>query len=205
MRLNINLASQPYEDARRFTALWTGILGALVLLAVILGAAAIHHWQSYRQMTNNINREKQILADYDVKQQQDLEILNRPQNRDVRQKSEFLNELIRRKELSWTQIFNDLEKMMPPRLRVLAVEPQVRDDQIVLKMELGGDSRERAAELVRRMERSRTFRYAQVVSEADAATTPGESDVMRFQITAEYVPANERPAQAPAGTTGGGQ
>lgn len=210
MRLNVNLATQPYEDSRRFLALWSGILGALLLMAVVLSYAVVTRWQQHKFLSANIVREKQILADFQSKQQQDLAILNKPENQDVRDRSDFLNELIRRKEVSWTKIFMDLESMMPAHLRVLAVEPQLHEDQILVTMQLGGDSRDRAAELVRRMEKSKTFRYAQVVAETDTQPVPGEADPMRFQITAEYVPAADEPApssakSAKAETTGGGQ
>jgi len=197
MRLNINLATQPYEDARRFTAIWTGILGALLLSAIVLGVLVVKRWQDYRQVSRAINIEKNVLQDLDTKQAQDLAILNKSENRDVREKSEFLNQLILRKEVSWTRIFINLEKMMPPHLRVLAVQPSLQQDQIIINLNLGGDSRDRAAELVRRMEKSKTFRNAQVVSEADSLAGPGQQDSMRFAVRAEYVPGVEEPETPP--------
>ncbi len=207
MRLNINLATQPYEDARRFTAIWTGILGALLLCAVILSSLVYKRWHDYQQMSYDISVERNILQDLDAKQAQDMAILNRPENRDVRERSEFLTTLIRRKELSWTRIFTNLEKMMPPHLRVLAVTPSVQNDRIMVDLQLGGDSRDRAAELVRRMEKSKTFRRAQVVSENDTpvATGPGAQDYMRFSVVAEYVPGTEEANKAASNETGGGE
>jgi hypothetical protein len=195
MRLKINLATQPYEDARHFVATWSGVLGVLVLLAAILSYAVVTRWQQYKTMSGNIAREQQILDDLASKQRQDLSLLNKPENHDVRERSEYLNSLILRKEISWTKIFTDLEKMMPPHLRVLAIQPKVEGDQILVNMQLGGgaDSRDRAAELVRRMEHSKTFRSAYIVRENDGAQGgPGpQSDSMRFQLTAEYIPGEE--------------
>ncbi|MGZ4787407.1 MAG: hypothetical protein ACXVZX_02735 [Terriglobales bacterium] len=188
MRLNINLATQPYEDARRFLMIWSAALGVLLLLVIGLAIGVVRHWNSYRQMSANVNRERQILQDLDRKQQQDLAILNRPENRDVREKSEFINSLIHRKEVSWTTIFTNLEQLMPSHLRVLGIAPQIREDHIILQMELGGDSRERAAELARRMEKSSVFRDAQIVNESATQLQPGQPDNMRFQMTAEFVP-----------------
>jgi len=204
MRLNINLATQPYEDARRFTAIWTGILGALLLSAILLGLLVARRWHDYRQVSRAINVEKSVLQDLHAKQAQDRAILNKPENRDVREKSEFLNQLILRKEVSWTRIFINLEKMMPPHLRVLSVQPSLQQDQIIINLNLGGDSRDRAAELVRRMEKSRAFRNAQFVSEVDSGGTSGLQDAKRFAIRAEYIPGVEEPetpadSEKPAG------
>jgi hypothetical protein len=218
MRLKINLATQPYEDARHFLVVWTGAIGVLVLLAVVLSYAVVTRWHQYKIMSGNLAREQQILDDLAAKQRQDLALLNKPENYDVRQRSEYLNELILRKEISWTKIFTDLEKMMPPHLRVLAIQPKVDGDQILISMMLGGgpDSRDRAAELVRRMEHSRTFRAAYITKENDGTAGPAasslgpQSDSMRFQLTAEYVPGEET-TPAPAATAqnapsaGGGQ
>ena len=209
MRLNINLATQPYEDARRFLIAWSSVIGVLLLLVIVLTVGVVKRWQHYRQMSADLNRERQVLQDLDAKQKQGLAILNRPDNRDVRDKSEFINSLIRRKQVSWTTIFADLEQLMPSHLRVLGVEPIVKNDQIQIQMLLGGDSRERAAQLARRMETSNVFRDALIEDESAAESKPGPSstpagDLMRFRITAEYVPGQALHKPAAAKTEDGG-
>jgi len=210
MRLNINLASQPYQDAKRFVTIWGSVLGGLFLLLIALSIFLYRSYRDYRQTSASIDRERQVLADFDQKQQQGLAILNQPQNHDVREKSDFLNGLIRRKEVSWTLIFSDLEKLMPGHLRVLAIEPRVLEDKIEIDMQVGGDSRDRAAELVRNLEHSRVFRGAIIHTETDGQAGPGQPDAMRFQIQAEYVPTeslatpnSEKPAEGD--TPEGGQ
>src|SRR5579884_806364 len=116
MRLKINLASQPYEDARRFAIAWSTVIGVLVLLVIVLTIGVVKRWHHYREMSANLNRERQVLQDLDAKQKQGLAILNQPDNRDVREKSEFINSLIRRKQVSWTTIFAYLEQLMPSHL-----------------------------------------------------------------------------------------
>jgi Tfp pilus assembly protein PilN len=210
MRLNINLATQPYEDARRFTVIWTGILGALLLSVIVLSLLVYKRWHDYRQVSRAISIEKSVLQDLDDKQTQGIAILNRPENQDVRKQSDFLNQLILRKEVSWTNIFTNLEKMMPPHLRVLAVQPAIKDGRIVISMTLGGDSRDRVAELLRRMEKSKTFRNAQIVNEANTLPTSGQQqaqqDPMHFAVSAEYVAGTEVTANAdPETNVGGGK
>ena len=191
MRLNINLASQPYDDARRFMMIWSSMLGGLSVILLVLVIFLVRHWQNYRHMSANLHREDQVLQDLNNKQKQGMDILNESSNKDVRDRSDFINSLIQRKEVSWTRIFVDLERLMPSHLRVLGIAPKVKDDKIMIEMVLDGDSRERAAELARRMEQSNVFRDAQIDDEA-LGNNNGQPD-WHFHVTAEYLPGTLNP------------
>lgn len=172
---------------------WGSVVGVLLVLAIVLTVGVVKRWHRYRQMSEDLNREHLVLDDLDAKQRQGLAILNRPENLDVREKSQFINELITRKQVSWTTIFTDLEQLMPPHLRVLGVEPISKDGQVQVQMILGGDSRERAAQLASRMERSNVFRNPLIRDETAGELQPGQpkpqgGDLMHFRVTAEYVP-----------------
>jgi len=192
MKFKINLATQPYEDVRRFYAVWGT---ALVLLALVTGGLvylAIQGWRQTHVMAQKINAERVNLDKLNRQEQQDLAILNKAENRDVRDKSRVLNSLIRRKEFSWTLIFADLEHIMPARLHVLSIAPHLDpNNDIQVRMVVAGDSRDKAIELVQNMEKSREFRHSQVLAETDIPRDQGgpqAGDLVQFEITAEYVP-----------------
>jgi hypothetical protein len=197
MRWNINLASQPYEDARRFALLWgSGLLVFAVFTAGLL-LIAFRSWTDANEVRRHIASERAKLAQLEEQQERDLAILNRPENRDVREKSQFLNMLIRRKQFSWTQVFASLEQLMPSRLQVLSIAPQLTDDdQILVRVLVAGDARDKAIQLVRNLEKSSTFRFAQVHSEAAIEPRNGVPGGVQFEITAIYVPEGERSRQA---------
>ena len=122
-------------------------------------------------------------------------------NRDVRDKSLVLNGLIRSKEFSWTLIFSDLEHLMPTRLHVLSITPQLDvNNDIEVHMVVAGDSREKAIELIKNMEKSREFRHAQVLSETETRREQGGTqagDTVQFEIIAQYVPITPVAAAVP--------
>jgi type IV pilus assembly protein PilN len=198
MRLRLNLASQPYAEVRRFMARWTALLAIVVVISGVLvyfAASALRNWQTARQQRAEVEAK---VAERDQLRAQAQAYLNQPQNRDTRDKSRFLNELIARKAFSWTQVFSDLEKLMPVGLHVVSVTPAVNEDsQLELKMTVNGRSRDRAIELVKRLEDSKHFTSAQITDErnsAAAASGPGggragvqPGDVAQFQISAVYV------------------
>lgn len=187
MRLDINLASRPYEDARQFWMRWGTAAGVLGLLTLILLTLDIAGWVDARRDRAAINQARTMIARRDAVQANAEQILNLPKNRKTRDESQFLNQLIERKSFSWTQVLESLEKVMPPRVHLVSISPALdEDNQLVLKMIVAGDSRERAVELERRMEESRRFAQTHIEREASVISQTGDSE--QVEIAAVYVP-----------------
>ena len=187
MRLDINLASQPYEDARQFWMRWGTAVGAVALLTLILLTLDITGWVNARRDRAAIAQKRAMIADRDRLRAEAERILNLPENRTTRDESQFLNQLIERKAFSWTRVLENLEKVMPPHVHLESISPQLdEDNQLGLKMTVAGDSRDRALELARRMEDSR--RFAQTRVEAGRAEQSTSGDTERFDIVAIYIP-----------------
>jgi type IV pilus assembly protein PilN len=187
MRLDINLASQPYEDARQFWMRWGTAVGALALLTLVLLALDVTGWINARRDRAAIREKRTLIAERDQLRSNAEKILNLPENRSTRDQSQFLNELIERKAFSWTRVLENLEKVMPPRVHLESISPQLdEDNQLGLKMMVAGDSRDRALELARRMEESRRFSQTQIISEHFLQSTSGDTE--QFEIAAVYIP-----------------
>ncbi|HEY6373240.1 MAG TPA: PilN domain-containing protein [Candidatus Sulfotelmatobacter sp.] len=197
MRLDINLASQPYEDSRQFWMRWGTAVGAVALLTLILLTLDITGWVNARRDRAAIAEKRAMIADRDRLRAEAERILNRPENRTTRDESQFLNQLIERKAFSWTRVLENLEKVMPPHVHLESISPQLdEDNQLGLKMTVAGDSRDRALELARRMEDSR--RFAQTRVEAGHAEQSQTGDTERFDIVAVYIPEAIVPTAATA-------
>ncbi|HKT69701.1 MAG TPA: PilN domain-containing protein [Terriglobales bacterium] len=200
MRTTINLASQPFEDAQRFVRQWTLTLGLVGLLTLVLVVGAVLRLRSWSVEERRIHDLQAQLAQGDREIGQAQAFLNRPENRDTRDKSLILNDLIARKAFSWTEVFSDLERIMPPHLHVVSIRPELTpDNQLALRMMVAGESRERALELVRHMEQSPRFRQPQIVAEAREEQPQDPGDRVQFDITALY--AAEITQQAPSSGT----
>jgi type IV pilus assembly protein PilN len=201
MRLDINLASQPYEDARQFWLRWgTALAGAAVLTLALL-TITVTGWFAARRDHAKIAELRAEIAQRDQTRQRAEEFLNQPENRTTRDESQFLNGLIERKALSWTHVLEDLEKVMPARVHLVSIHPELdEDNQLTLKMLVAGDSRERAIELARRMEDSRHF--SQTYIETEHAAPVGSGDTVQFNINGVYVPETApSPVQTPKTAT----
>ena len=125
MRLDINLASRPYEDARQFWMRWGTAVGALGLLTLILMTLVITGFVNARRDRQAISEKRALIAQRDQLRIQAQRFLNRPKNRTTRDDSEFLNQLIERKAFSWTKVLESLERVMPPRVHVVSISPEL--------------------------------------------------------------------------------
>jgi len=196
MRLDINLASQPYEDARQFWMRWGTAAGAVALLTLALLVLDVTGWVAARRDRIAIAQKRDLIAERDRIRSEAEAFLNRPENRTTRDESQFLNQLIERKSFSWTRVLENLEKVMPPRVHLVAITPKLdEDNQLLLTMTVAGDSRDRAIELARRMEESRRFAQTNIIRESHTDTPTGDTEV--FEIAAIYIP-EELPSAAGA-------
>ncbi len=187
MRLDINLATQPYEDARQFWLRWGIGLAVAAILTLALLSMTITGWLNARRDHKAIADLRAQIAQRDLKRQQAQAFLNLPENRTTRDESQFLNELIERKSLSWTYVLEDLEKVMPARVHLVSIHPELdEDNQLTLKLVIAGDSRDKALELARRMEDSR--RFAQTYIETEHAAPAQSGDTVQFNIAGIYIP-----------------
>lgn len=187
MRFDINLASQPYEDARAFYLRWGGALALVAVLTLALVGFAVYKWRGTRESAGKSSELRQQITRLERERAENQTILNRPENRSTRERSQFINGLIVRKSFSWTQVFSDLEKAMPARVHLLSITPELKEGrQIEIKMRVAGDSRDKALDLARRLEQSRRFRDAQVTGET--ANVQSGDDKVQMEISAFYVP-----------------
>jgi hypothetical protein len=208
MRLDINLASQPYEDARQFWMRWGTALGAVGALTLVLLTMTITGWFNARRDHQTMAKERALIGERDQLRASAEKTLNLPQNRTTRDESQVLNQLIERKEFSWTLVLENLEKVMPTRIHLVSINPELdEDNQLALKMSVAGDSRERAIELIRRMQDSKRFTQANIEDERFVQSTTN-GDTEQIDIAALYVPPQntgpeaqkvpEKPAEAKA-------
>lgn len=189
MRININLASRPYQDEGRFYQLWGAALIMTILVTAFICTMAARHHVNSRQEWANARVAEAKLEDLRKIETQARQILAEPQNRGTRDRSQFLNVAILRKSFSWTRLMEDMEKVMPPGLRVVSIAPVIdQHNHFTLKVEVQGEKRESAIELLRNMEKSQHFRDSELVTETRTDSKSVDSGV-KSEIRTSYSPA----------------
>jgi type IV pilus assembly protein PilN len=199
MRLNINLATQPYQDVRRFLFRWGFGVAVAAIVTVAVLWTAISATVSWRKSSRQINYYRNEIAKCDQETTNAQALLSRPVNRATRDQSLFINTLIARKAFSWTEVLTDLERILPPGIHIVGITPDINDNgQLELRLTAAGPSRERAIELISKMESSPHFSGALLRNDQLEQGNEASRKVpgYRFNISAIYVPSYQRPAAA---------
>src|SRR5205085_1092541 len=111
-------------------------------------------------------------------------VMRQSANADVLDRSVFLNALLMRKGVSWTRIFDDLEKVMPPTVRLISVRPQINgNNQLILEMWVGSTSTEPVLNFVMELEQSPLFGSTTVHN----SLPPSQNEPLyRYRVSVNY-------------------
>jgi len=185
IQVPINLASEPFRRDRQVLVASAALA---VLLIVLLGWQLItinskrHQSADIQVRINRLNGQLRTITGEQAKLNATL---RKPENAEVLERSVFLNTLIDRKSISWTRIFADLEKVMPPTVRLVSVRlPEVdTQNEVQLDMLIGAKEVLPLIELVKRLEASPQFGPANVqTSQPPSQTDPS----YRYHVTVSY-------------------
>jgi Tfp pilus assembly protein PilN len=184
MRIAVNLSSEPFRRDRPLLVasiaagvVMAGLLVMLVTLAMLeRGAAA--------QTRRDIARLEQELQTLNQEQGRLEAVLRRPENAEVLDRVLFVNSLLFRKAISWTQIFSDLEGVMPYNVRLISIRPQVNaQNEVLLDMTVGAESQTPVIEMLKRLESSPAFGSTAVHTWlAPSQTEP----LYRYRVSVNY-------------------
>ena len=187
----INVASEPFRRQRARNASLAGVCAILSLTLITLVSLVLHERGRAAELRKEIDRHRVELSKYGREQGRFRGILGRPENADVFSESVFLNQLIARRAVSWTLVFDDLQTVLPYNVRLVSIRlPQVAagDDpasnHIQLDMIVGAEKQESVIELLKRLEQSPRFGSAALVSQQPPAQN---EPFFRYRVSVPYV------------------
>jgi hypothetical protein len=184
MKIAINLASEPFRRDRPIligsaavALLMLVSLGLLISLAFVDRGAI----RRDRQLQVRLNRD---LAQLKTEHRKIDAEARRPENAEVLERSVLINELLLRKGISWTLIFADLEKTLPPNVRVIQIRPQLNArNQIYLEMTISADTPTPMDTFVSKLEASDVFGSASV----STTSSPSQTDpTYKYRVSVNY-------------------
>lgn len=184
MKLNINLASEPFARKRPILVA-TAVLSVLLLLSLMLLVYLniANRWEA-RETREHIAILQKDLDKVQREQSAHQKVLTDPRYAEALEQTVFINSLLHRKGVSWTRLFDDLNTVLPFNVRVMRIRPQVApDNHVSLDMDVAAETGEPVVQMLRRMEASPLFGPTEV----HTSTAPTEGDpTFRYRISVSY-------------------
>jgi Tfp pilus assembly protein PilN len=184
MRIPINLAREPFRQNRpilvgsAFAAL---LLVAMLVFLISLSATERRETRDTQAMLSRVNRQLTAIRN----EQATLDAsMRQPGNEIVLDRSVLLNTLIRRKAISWTKIFEDLDTVCPHNVRILAIRPTINaQGGLLLDMQVAADTPEPIIAFMAKLEGSDVFGSVT----PSGFTPPSQTNpFVRYQLTVNY-------------------
>src|SRR5580704_2269684 len=157
MRIRLNVATKALETHRRFLA-GAGLI-AVVAGLIFLGLG----WHVYsvrkvdaelRARTENNRREMAKL----LEQRAGLDrYFAQKDIAELHDRAAFINGILDARSFNWTQMFMDLERVLPGGVHLVSIEPKQVKGRIEVKLRVGAASQEAKVKFLRALEASREF------------------------------------------------
>jgi type IV pilus assembly protein PilN len=183
-RLHLNLASEPFRRDRPMivASIAVGLLMAAVLaVQIYLVLSEREQMADTRAAIAEYERQLARVNADDAKLQA---VLRQPENAEALERTVLLNTLIRRKAISWTKIFADLEKVMPHNVRLISIRPEIAgNNEVALQMIVGAQSHEPVLQMLVNLQGTSMFGPASISN----LLPPSQSDPLyRFRVSVTY-------------------
>lgn len=184
MHVRLNLATTPLVSHRRFLAGATvvGILGACLFL--FLG------WRYYslrkadaalRARTEKIDQEMSRLRS---KRQELDRFFAQQEGAHLQERAKFITSVIEARSFNWTEMFMDLERILPEGTHVLRIEPKLEKGSVLVRFVVGARGPEEKEKLLKAFEESSSFSEVVLLSE-QFPRQPG-ADPLTIEFSAVY-------------------
>jgi hypothetical protein len=184
MRIPINLAREPFRRDRPMlvgSAFAGLLLIGLLFFLISLAVTERRETRDTQAMLTRVNRQLATIRNEQAKLDASM---RQPGNEVVLDRSVLINTLIRRKAISWTKIFADLDTVCPHDVRVLAIRPTVNaQGGLFLDMTVAAESPEPVIGFISQLEGSDVFGSTAV----SGITPPSQTNPFyRYQLSVNY-------------------
>ena len=188
--LHLNLASRPYRDERPFIAVV--VVGSLLIAFLTL--TNFDTWYEYRNETQDTRAKIATLEKQAADERARTNTLNqRIRAVDVKllaKQTQFANTQLAQRAFSWSELLDQLERILPDYVRIVSITPSFEDNGLV-KLSLQCVARDSTG-LVSTLTR---FNANPRFSGAFPLNEDHTPEGYRFTITVSYRPSVERSVQ----------
>lgn len=182
--IHLNLASRPFRDYR---PVW-GVAAALAIASAIFliynGQTAYQYFVNTKTTRGEIDRLQREVAGETRRAREIQAEIRRFDRKSLNLQTKFINGQIAERAFSWSELLDQLERVVPRDVRLVSLNPTVTQQGIThLKMRCVAKSSNGLVEMLRRLQSDPHFAHA--VPESEDVL---EGGLHEFAISTDYLP-----------------
>lgn len=185
MYARLNLATRPLVSRRRFFA-GSALIGAIGL---ILFAGLGWRFYTLRKAEESLrarsNKLQQQLNAVDAQRRELDEYFQQQNAAGFQDHAKFVVGVLQARSINWTLMFMDLEKTLPPGVRVVHIQPKLDKGVVTVHFLVGAANEESKVKLLKAFEDSHSFAHVELLSEKEG--TQQGADPLTIEFVAEYL------------------
>jgi len=188
MKTNFNLATSPLENNRRFIA-GASLLGIAAVAALLfLSVHVVRARRTNQKLRSDIARLEDQNRTLQREQDKLRASFKTSKTVEVMNRSKFLNGLIEERTFPWTKMFADLERILPPGVRVVSISPQMdKKGRVKVTLVVGAVDGAQKVKFLESIVSSPVFSNVQVTQESHPATSSaGSASAVLLALRAYY-------------------
>src|SRR5258707_2372059 len=182
MKVRLNLATNPLQCQRKVIAVscLVGVVAVIVFLALVWHVYYVRKSNDALRVRADAVRQEMLGL---MRQRDELEnFFKEDRNAKLNERSTFLNSLIDEQSLNWTQMFMDLEKILPTGVRLVSIDPAHEKGQVQVRLSVGAISDEAKLQFFRALENSPAFTDFRELNESPSEPKQCSGGLYRLQI-----------------------
>jgi Tfp pilus assembly protein PilN len=199
IRALINLSPRPFRNDNLYRLIYISCLGVLALATFGNVVLILRHGWTLAALSGHLKVQREALADLEKRGKELGDSVAALNSGTLQKRADFANAAILNRVFSWTSLFNELETVVPPEVRLRSVRPAV-GKQGKVDLTLEGTARDYGSfvELEESLMQSPAF--GRVYPGSERLQNPA------YRAAAPALPLGPgRPAPAPAAPPGGGE
>jgi Tfp pilus assembly protein PilN len=201
MANEFNFARAPFVN-ERLPRTVLAFAGAAVAAATVFHGVLLTRYllREQESLDIRVSELRQELSEANTRMSQAQSALARNRTELGSVQTQFLTTLFRRKSFSWTGLFNELEEITPPSVRVTSISPAEEEGEITVTMTVVGRTLQDVLEMVRALESSSFFATIFPLDEANLEDEERGETGIAATLRLDYVEdvrAPSEPSSAP--------
>jgi type IV pilus assembly protein PilN len=183
MQVRLNIATKPLESHRRFLA-GAGVLallGGIIFLGLGWHVYSTLRAQEVLRHKEEDNNRRALLLE---QRRKELDaFFARSENAKLKERAAFVNGIIDERSFDWTQMFMDLERIVPVGVHVVSIQPQLEKGHMFVRLMVAATTDESKIKFLHAMENSAAFSNVELLSVHGAQNSGDQS----LELHAIYV------------------